>query len=73
MIKDRILSLYQRKPFQILSGMKEKIDILLDVYEPEDLLDESTYSDTSNPVIPSLLSSRDSNPNKQIQNLLSYR
>jgi hypothetical protein len=35
--------------------MQDKIEILLDVFEPEELADTSTYSDTSNPVIPSLL------------------
>jgi hypothetical protein len=35
--------------------MKEKVGIMLATLEPNDLLDESTYSDTSNPVIPSLL------------------
>ncbi len=59
MIKDRLLSLYPHKPFTIISGMQEKIEILLDAFEPEELLDLSTYSDTSNPVIPSLLRIRD--------------
>ncbi len=55
MIKDKNLLLYQHKPFKILNGMKEKIEILLDVFEPEELLDMTIYSNTSNPVIPSLL------------------
>lgn len=49
------LSLYQRKPFKILNGMKEKIDILLHVYEPEELLDTMSQNPSAHPLIPSLL------------------
>ena len=73
MIKDKIVSLYLHKPFTILNGMQEKIEILLDVFEPDELLDNTHYSDTSTPVIPSLLRGRDSNPNKLVQSQLSYR
>ena len=72
-LKDKKMSLYQRKPFTVLNEMKGKIEIMLDLFEPEDLLDKSSYSNTSNPVVPSLLSSLDSNQNKQLQRLLSYR
>lgn len=56
MIKDRILSLYLHKPFTIISEMQEKIDVLLDLFEPEELTDKSSYSNTSSEVIPNLLS-----------------
>lgn len=71
MLKDKIMSLYQRKPFRILNGMQEKIDILLDVYEPDDLLDTMGQNPTSHPLIPNLLRDMDSNHDKQIQSLLS--
>lgn len=64
MLKDKNLLLYQREPFRIINGMQEKIEILLDVFEPDELLDTTIYSRPSNPVIPSLLRIRDSNPNK---------
>ena len=73
MIKDRKLLLYQRKPFQILNGMREKIEILLNVYEPDELIDTISQNPSAHPLIPRLLRSRDSNPNKRIQNPLSYR
>lgn len=66
------LSLNQRKPFAILAGNKEKVEILTETFEPEELLDLAIQNPNSHPAIPSLLSSLDSNQNKQIQSLLSY-
>jgi hypothetical protein len=41
-LKDKKLLLRQRKPFTIINGMQEKIEILLDVFEPNELLDTTT-------------------------------
>ena len=49
------MSLYQRKPFKILNGMQEKIDILLNVYEPDELIDTVGQNPTSHPLILNLL------------------
>lgn len=70
MIKDQKLSLYLHKPFTIISEMQEKINVLLDLFEPEEIIDISGYP---NEAIPSLLGGRDSNPDKLLQRQLYYR
>lgn len=55
MIKDRILSLCLHKPFTIINEMQEKIDVLLDLFEPEELTDKSSYLNTSTEAVPNLL------------------
>lgn len=38
-----ILSLYLHIPFTIINEMQEKIDVLLDLFEPEELTDIPSY------------------------------
>lgn len=72
MLKDKKLLIYQHKPFRILNSMQEKIEVLLDVFEPEELLDIKAQSKPLHPVIQSWLPDLDSNQDKRIQSPLSY-
>jgi len=65
-LNDKILSLEQRKPFLIINGMKEKLSILMETFEPNEKIDLTSQIASSDPTTLSLLRSRDSNPNKRI-------
>lgn len=72
-LKDRILHIQEHKPFIILKNIKAKYGVLLEKFEPADLTEESIHNPSLAKVIPNLLRGRDSNSDKQIQILLSYR
>lgn len=71
-LKDKVLLIQQARPFMLLAGTKEKVGIKLQTIEPNDQLDVVAQKLGSEASSLDLLPSRDSNPNKQIQILLSY-
>ena len=71
-LTDKILSIRQYEPWIILTDMKEKYQTVLEAIEPEDSIDLTIQKCGSETTISSLLPSRDSNPNRQIQILSSY-
>lgn len=71
-LDNKILLINQRKPFEIIAGAKEKISILMETFEPNEKFDISNQTATSDPHIPSLLPSRDLNPNTILQRDVSY-
>ncbi len=72
-LNNKFLLIRQRKPFTILADNQEIIKILMDTFEPEELIAVASQTPDAHPLIPKLLSSLDSNQNKRIQSPLSYR
>ena len=71
-LDDKILLIQQRKPFTIIAKNRENIQIVMDTFEPEELLDLTSQTPDVHPLIPSLLPDMDSDHDERIQSPLSY-